>query len=156
GDFMRFNASALTDIHLYSSNRKGEFNVNSDIQNVYIMSFIGFFLIMLASVNFMNLSTAQSLTRVKEVGIRKTLGSGRWGLIRQFLTESILISLLSLLVSVGVAVIVLPFLNTLAGLNIIIPFTNPFFWLALVLTAVLLGILSGGYPAFFLSKFLPL
>src|SRR5690606_18318052 len=74
GDYMDFNAIALTDIHLYSSDRKGEFSANSDIQNVYIMSFIGFFLIVLASVNFMNLSTAHSLTRAKEVGIRKTLG----------------------------------------------------------------------------------
>lgn len=155
GDYMDFNATALTDIHLHSSDRRGEFSANSDIQNVYIMSFIGFFLIVLASVNFMNLSTAHSLTRAKEVGIRKTLGSNRLGLIRQFLTESSLISLFSLMLSIAVAVGVLPLFNNLAGKDLSIPFANPLFWIVVVCAALLLGLVSGSYPAFFLSQFVP-
>lgn len=155
GDFMRFNATALTDIHLYSTDREGEFSPNSDVENIYIMAFIGLFLIVLAAVNFMNLSTAHSLTRAKEVGIRKTLGSNRMGLVRQFLTESVLISLLSLLVAIGIAVLALPFFNNLAEKNISIPFSNPVFWLLLIFATIALGILSGGYPAFFISRFTP-
>jgi putative ABC transport system permease protein len=155
GNFMNFNATALTDIHLYSSDREGEFSTNSDIQNVYILSVIGLFLILLASVNFMNLSTAHSLKRAKEVGIRKTLGSNRFGLIRQFLTESVLISFLSLLTAMGIAAIALPFFNILSDKSISIPFSSPFFWLILLSTALLLGLLSGSYPAFFMSRFIP-
>ncbi|MEQ9413414.1 MAG: FtsX-like permease family protein, partial [Cyclobacteriaceae bacterium] len=155
GNFMRFNTTALTDIHLYSSDREGEFSVNSDIQNVYIMSFIGCFLLLLASVNFMNLSTAQSLKRAKEVGIRKTLGSNRWGLIRQFLTESSLISFLSLWLAILVTGLMMPLFNDLSGKSISIPFGNPFFWVLLIGATFLLGLFSGSYPAFFMSRFIP-
>ncbi len=155
GNFMRFNTTALTDIHLHSSDRRGEFSPNSDIQNVYIMTFIGFFLILLACVNFMNLSTAYSLKRSKEVGIRKTLGSNRFGLVRQFLTESSLISLLSLILAVFIALIALPYFNVLADKSIEIPYLNIGFWVILLLSGLVLGLLSGGYPAFFLSRFVP-
>ncbi len=155
GNFMRFNTTALTDIHLYSSNRRGEFSPNGDIQNVTIMSVIGFFLLLLAAVNFMNLSTAQSLKRAKEVGIRKTLGSSRFGLIKQFLTESILLSMFSLLIAVFIAALLLPLFNELAGKSIAIPLTNPLFWILLLSGGLLLGLISGGYPALFMSRFIP-
>lgn len=155
GNFMRFGAIALTDIHLHSPNIKGELNANSDIQNVYILSFIGLFLILLASVNFMNLSTARSLKRAKEVGIRKTLGSNRAGLIKQFLTEAGLISFISLLLAVALATLALPYFNELSGKAIVMPFNNPVFWLILVLTSLVLGLISGSYPAFLMSKFAP-
>lgn len=155
GDFMRFNTTALTAIHLYSADREGEFSANSDIQNVYIMSFIGFFLLLLASVNFMNLSTAQSLKRAKEVGIRKTLGSNRLGVIRQFLTESFLISFLSLWLAIFIAIIVMPFFNELSGKSISIPFDQSIFWLLLVAATFFLGLFSGSYPALFMSRFIP-
>ena len=95
GNYVNFYTQPLTDIHLYS-HRDAEMSANSSIQNVYILAFIGLFLIVLASVNFMNLSTAQSLKRAKEVGVRKTLGSKKLDLIRQFLIESGLISFISL------------------------------------------------------------
>lgn len=155
GDFMNFNTTALTDIHLYSSDRRGEFSPNSDIQTVYIMSFIALFLIVLACVNFMNLSTAHSLNRAKEVGIRKTLGSARMELIKQFLTESSLVSLFSLALAVVITLLALPFFNNLAETKIIVPFANPAFWMVLICTALLLGLMSGLYPAFFLSRFVP-
>ncbi len=155
GDYMRFNAIALTDIHLHSIDREGEFSPNSSIGNVYIMSFIGLFLLVLACVNFMNLSTAHSLTRAKEVGIRKTLGSDRLGIIKQFLVESAVISLLALVFSIGITSLVLPLFNQLAGKEISIPFASLAFWVALLAAGMLVGLVAGGYPAFFMSRFSP-
>ncbi len=154
GNFMIFGATALTDIHLYSD-RRGEMSSNSDIKNVYILSFIGFFLLVLAAVNFMNLSTAHSLKRAKEVGIRKTLGSDRVGLIRQFLTEAGVITALSLLMGVLLAITALPYFNELAEKSISFPFQSLVFWMAIVVAAILLGLLAGAYPAFFMSGFIP-
>ena len=155
GNYMRFNSIPLTDIHLYSIDREGEFSSNSDIENVYIMSVIGLFLIVLASVNFMNLSTAHSITRAKEVGIRKTLGSSQLGVIKQFLAESALASFLSLGLAIGITAIALPLFNQLAEKEISIPFSNPLFWLSLFTAGVLLSLAAGGYPAFFMSRFAP-
>ncbi len=154
GNYINYSAMPLTNIHLYSSN-KTELSTNSNIQTIYILFFVALFLVILAVVNFMNLSTAQSMKRAKEVGVRKTLGSNRSDLIRQFLTESGLICFLSLLLAVGVAFLVLPAFNDLAGKDISIPFENPVFWLALLGATLVLGILSGTYPAFFMSKFIP-
>lgn len=156
GNYMAWSTLALTDIHLHnSSGRRSELSPNGDIQNVYILSLIGFFLILLACVNFMNLSTAYSLKRAKEVGIRKTLGSNRFSLIRQFLTEAGLISFLSLLLAVAIATIAMPYFNQLSGKSISVPFDNPVFWMILILATVILGLFSGSYPAFFLSNFAP-
>ncbi len=154
GNYLRYNTIPLTDIHLYS-NKQTELSSNSSIENVYILSFIGLFLILLASVNFMNLSTANSLKRTKEVGVRKTLGSNKSDLIRQFLTESSLISFISLVFAIGLARLALPVFNNLADKAISIPFTNPFFWLILIGATFFLGLLAGSYPAFFMSKFKP-
>lgn len=154
GNYMNFSTIALTDIHL-SENRDAEISPNNSIQNVYILSFIALFLIVLASVNFMNLSTASSLKRAKEVGIRKTLGSNRSGLIQQFLTESGLIAFLSLVLAIIIAAIALPFYNDLSGKALSIPYLNPFFWLIMLASTIVLGLLSGSYPAFFMSNFIP-
>ncbi|NRB46723.1 MAG: ABC transporter permease [Saprospiraceae bacterium] len=154
GNFMIFGATALTDIHLHSD-RRGEMSSNSDISNVYILSFIGFFLLILAAVNFMNLSTAHSLKRAKEVGIRKTLGSDRKGLIRQFLTEAGVITALALIMGVLLAITALPYFNELAEKEISFPFSHLVFWALLLGAALLLGLLAGAYPAFFMSRFLP-
>ncbi len=154
GNYYRYHTMPLTDIHLYSY-RQSEMSANSSIQNVYILSFIALFLIVLASVNFMNLSTAHSLKRAKEVGIRKTLGSNKGELIRQFLTESGLIAFISLLLALIIAIVVLPFFNDLSGKSISIPYSGPFFWLILFLATLLLGLFSGSYPAFFMSRFMP-
>ncbi len=154
GNHFNLSTIPLTDIHLHSQ-RDSEYSANGSIQNVYILSFIGLFLIILASVNFMNLSTAQSLKRSKEVGIRKTLGSSKFELIRQFLTESGLITFASLLIALILAVIAMPFFNELSGKEISIPFTNPLFWLIILFAGLILGVFSGIYPAFFMSKFAP-
>ncbi len=154
GNHLIFSTMPLEDIHLHS-NMVAEVTQNNNIQSIYILSFIAIFLIVLAAVNFMNLSTAHSLKRAKEVGVRKTLGSNKIELIKQFLTESGLISLLSLVLAMLIVVIVLPSFNSLAGKDISLPFTNPVFWLILVIATIVLALLSGSYPAFFMSKFIP-
>ncbi|WP_422082862.1 ABC transporter permease [Ulvibacterium sp.] len=154
GNHLIYSTIPLTDIHL-KSDRVAEISGNNNIQSIYILSFIAIFLIVLASVNFMNLSTAHSLKRAKEVGIRKTLGSNRRELIRQFLVESGLVSFGSLLVAFVLAILILPYFNTLADKDISMPYANPFFWLILLVSGVLLALFSGSYPAFFISKFVP-
>lgn len=154
GNHLNFSTIPLLDIHL-NSDLEDEMSANSSMQNVYILSFIGMFLIVLASVNFMNLSTAHSLRRSKEVGIRKTLGSTKVGLLQQFLMESGLITFISLILAVAIAILVLPFFNSLAGRAIEIPFSSPLFWAVLLMATILLGLVSGSYPAFFMSRFMP-
>jgi putative ABC transport system permease protein len=154
GNHLIYSTIPMTDIHL-KSDRVAEISANNDIQSIYILSFIAVFIIVLACVNFMNLSTAHSLKRAKEVGIRKTLGSNKGELIRQFLIESGLVSFGSLLLALVFAIIALPFFNDLADKNISMPYTNPFFWLILLASGSALGLLSGSYPAFFMSKFIP-
>ncbi len=155
GNYWEHKIMPLTDIHLYS-NRQSELSANSSIQNVYILSFIALFLIILATVNFMNLSTAHSLKRSKEVGIRKTLGSNKTELIRQFLTESGMVAFISLIIALIIAMIVLPFFNDLSGKEITIPYANFIFWLIVLFTTLILGLFSGSYPAFFMSRFMPI
>ena len=154
GNYLNYELMPLSDIHLKSS-KMAEMSPNSSSQNVYILFFIGLFLIILASVNFMNLSTAHSLKRAKEVGIRKTLGSEKSGLIRQFLTESVMVAMLSLLFGLILAIAFLPLFNNLASKSISVPYANPFFWLILLVSSLLLGLFSGSYPSFFLSRFSP-
>ena len=154
GNHLIYSIMPLTDIHL-NSHMVAEISANNDMQSVYILSFIAIFLIVLASVNFMNLSTAHSLKRAKEVGVRKTLGSNKIELVRQFLVESGLISFLSLALALVLAIIALPFFNTLADKDISIPFASPIFWMILFGSVVVLGLFSGSYPAFFMSRFKP-
>ena len=154
GNHLIYSIMPLTDIHL-NSHMVAEISANNDMQSVYILSFIAIFLIVLASVNFMNLSTAHSLKRAKEVGVRKTLGSNKIELVRQFLVESGLISFLSLALALVLAIIALPFFNTLADKDISIPFASPIFWMILFGSVVVLGLFSGSYPAFFMSSFKP-
>ncbi len=152
GNYMHYSTIPLTDIYLHSG-RGPEFSPVSDIKNVYILGAIALILLILASVNFMNLSTAHSLKRAKEVGIRKTLGSQRKSLIWQFLTESGLIAMGSLVFAIIIAAAVMPLYNDLSGKDLSIPFANPFFWLILLVATLALGFLSGSYPALFMSRF---
>ena len=150
-----FYLTPLTDIHL-RSNRIGELDANGSIQYVYIFSAIAVFILLIACVNFMNLSTARSANRAKEVGIRKVLGSMRGGLITQFLFESVLISLISLVLALGMAALLLPVFNQLSGKEMAIGvFVRPWMVPVTLGLVVMVGMLAGGYPAFFLSAFQP-
>jgi len=156
GDHFRCPIFPLTDVHLYS-NKSGELEANSNIQFVYIFSVIAVLILLIACVNFMNLSTARSANRAKEVGIRKVAGSTKGHLILQFLTESILLSLLSLVLALGIAVLLLPLFNQLAGksLHADALFSGRFL-LMLILLVLVVGCLAGSYPAFYLSSFQPI
>jgi putative ABC transport system permease protein len=156
GNYMNINLTPLTDIHL-KSDRIAELSANSSIQNVYIFSAIAIFILVIACVNFMNLSTARSANRAKEVGVRKVLGTQRSNLISQFLTESVLLSLIAFIIALGISLLLLPFFNQLASKQFTLsPFEHPLLLPALLVFAVLVGILAGSYPALYLSAFKPI
>ncbi|MFD2100101.1 ABC transporter permease [Flagellimonas iocasae] len=155
GNYVVYSTMPMTDIHLHS-HRVAELSSNNDIQSIYILSFIALFLIVLASVNFMNLSTAYSLKRAKEVGVRKALGSKKGELIRQFMMESGVVSLISLIFALIIASAALPFFNDLSNKDIAIPYFSWGFWLIALLSTITLALLSGSYPAFFMSRFMPI
>jgi putative ABC transport system permease protein len=155
GNHFMYPVMPLNDIHLYS-NKSYEFESNSDITYVYIFSVVAVFILLIACVNFMNLSTARSSNRAKEVGIRKVAGSTRPALIAQFLMESVLTSFLSLLLALAIAALLLPFFNQLAGKQMTV-WTLYSTWLMPVLLGliVVVGCVAGSYPAFYLSSFQP-
>ena len=142
----------LTDIHL-QSNMEAEMKVNGSLSQVYIFISISIFILLLACINFMNLATARSAERAKEVGVRKALGSLKKQLIAQFLTESVIISLLSLVLALVMISFVLPYFNNLAGKSINIDYSNINIIGGLILFSILVGLLAGIYPAFIISSF---
>ena len=146
----------LTDIHLRSSFAY-DLGTNGDIQYIYIFGAIALFMLLIACINFMNLSTAGASKRAKEVGIRKVLGSVKMALTNQFLVESFLLTAIALLLAIGIVYLALPFFNDLAGKQLTLNFiANVWLLPALLLFGLLVGILAGSYPAFFLSSFKPI
>lgn len=156
GNYINFNITPLTDIHLRSE-RIAELSANSSIQTIYIFSAIALFILLTACVNFMNLSTAQSANRAKEVGVRKVLGTQRHNLVRQFLTESVLMSLIAFIIALAISLLLLPFFNHLAFKHFTLsPFEHPLLLPLLLLFSVVTGVVAGSYPAFYLSAFKPI
>lgn len=141
--------------HLYSEFKDGV-NVGGAIQYVWMFGTIGVFVLLLACINFMNLSTAQSEKRAKEVGIRKTLGSLRRQLIVQFFNESLLTVIFAFVLSLVFVSLALPFFNQVADKQISILWDNPFFWLLSLLFILATALIAGSYPAFYLSSFKPI
>lgn len=155
GNKLEYSLMPLTAIHLHS-NYSFEITPSGNIQYVYIFSAVALFILILACINFMNLSTARSAKRAKEVGIRKVLGTERKTLIAQFLAESTLTAFISLMIALVIAYLVLPLFNNVAAKSLsinelltvqILPF--------LFLLPFVVGLLAGSYPALFLSKFKP-
>ncbi len=143
----------ITDIHLHTST-KYDLEPNGDISYVYIFGVLAVFILLLACINFTNLSTASSARRSKEVGIRKVMGSLKEWLITQFLVESVMLTLFSMLLALGVVYLMLPYFNNLAGKHIGIGFFLNFKAIGMGIGLTLLvGVLAGLYPAFFLSSF---
>jgi putative ABC transport system permease protein len=156
GSYYRYGMIPLTDIHLKSKETLG-LGINGDIQYVYIFSIVALFVLLIACINFMNLSTARSSKRAKEVGIRKVLGSVRQQLMVQFFAECVLLSFLALIVALGLVAILLPFFNDISGKMLSINNLFSFkFFVALAVLPVLVGLLAGSYPAVFLSSFEPI
>lgn len=155
GNMLNYSLMPLTKIHLYSQ-RYPELEANGNIQYVYIFSAVALFILLIACINFMNLSTARSVSRAKEVGIRKVLGTRRKSLISQFLSESTLMAFISLILAIVITYFVLPGFNDIAAKSMSIrDIFNPTFLPFLIALPFIVGLLAGLYPAFFLSKFKP-
>lgn len=140
--------------HLYQDFENGV-NAGGSIQFVWLFGIIGVFVLLLACINFMNLSTARSEKRAREVGIRKAVGSFRIQLISQFFCESLLVTVLAFVLCILIGLLLLPAFNDIAGKKISIPLGNPLFWIAGISFSVITGLLAGSYPALYLSSFRP-
>ncbi|MEO5909265.1 MAG: ABC transporter permease [Pelobium sp.] len=140
---------------LYSKAANGKL-IDGEISNVWRMGRIAIFILLIACINFMNLSTARSEKRAKEVGVRKVAGAGRASLVFQFLSESIILTFIAAILALLLALCFLPSFNILVGKSLSIPYFNPVFWLLLIAFIFITGILAGSYPAFFLSAFQPI
>ncbi|HEY1870347.1 MAG TPA: ABC transporter permease, partial [Chitinophagaceae bacterium] len=140
--------------HLYSEFKNG-INTGGAIEYVWMFGIIGIFVLLLACINFMNLSTARSEKRAKEVGIRKAIGSLRIQLMNQFFCESLLMAAMAFCVALILVQLALPLFNELSDKNMSVLWTNPFFWMICILFALFTGIIAGVYPALYLSSFKP-
>ena len=145
----------MSDWHLQPIDRKGVID-DKPVRMVWLVSTIGLFVLLLACINFMNLSTARSEKRAKEVGIRKTIGSMRRQLIYQFFSESFLVVLFSFVWSCLIVSLLLPWFNDLSAKEMILPWNNFYFWLISVGFIFITGLLAGSYPALYLSSFKPI
>ena len=156
GNGYNYYLQPLPKIHLIS-HLEGELRPNGSLQAIYIFSIVAVFILLLACINFINLATARSIERAKEVGIRKTFGSEKKSLIAQFLTESTLLSFMSMLLSAGIVFLLLPLFNDISGkelrLSDLFTFQNLFL---LLLFSLITGLVAGIYPAFVLSSFKPI
>ncbi|HEY8920758.1 MAG TPA: ABC transporter permease [Chitinophaga sp.] len=150
-----FAIQSLKDIHLRSEGIDDGLH-HGDIRLVWLFGAVACFILIIACINFINLSTARSANRAKEVGLRKTIGSDRAGLVRQFLSESTLFSFLSFVLGIGLAWLLLPYFNSLSGQSLQFPWTA--WWLAplLIVSAMVVGVLAGLYPSLYLSSFQPI
>ncbi|MCP4314073.1 MAG: FtsX-like permease family protein [Bacteroidetes bacterium] len=155
GITIEYELMKLTDIHLHSESGM-EPQPTGSIQYVVIFSIVAFFLILIATLNYINLATARSAKRAREISLRKVIGSGRRLLITQFLTESTMLTFFSLLLSIGLLIILLPQLNMLSGKDFSLEVLGrPVAIFSLVGIMILVGILGGAYPALYLSRFSP-
>lgn len=146
----------IIDIHLKSTSQ-GEPEPTGSYAYVVILGIVALFLILIAAMNYMNLATARSTKRAREVGLRKVVGSNRWSLILQFLTESTVLTFISLILSLVLVILLLPQFNLLAGKSFEMSvLVSPVVLISLIAVIVVVGILGGSYPAFYLSKFSPL
>lgn len=154
GNYLTLHLRPLTDIHLHSHLRN-ELEANGDINYVYLFSVIAIFILIIACINFMNLATARSVKRAREVGIRKVMGSTRTNLTIQFLAESIILSVVAFLMALALTDLTLPTFNFITDMHLSIPYHDVTMGLSLALAAIVVGIAAGLYPGFVLSGFKP-
>jgi ABC-type antimicrobial peptide transport system permease subunit len=154
--YIRLGIQRSGDMYLHSNFDKNGNLSGGRIQYVKLFSIVAVFILLIACINFMNLTTARSIKRAKEIGIRKVVGAVRFSLIRQFIGETLFIVLITILIALAlVTVLLLPF-NQLTGKEIHIPFHDPLFWLSIVGLLFITGFISGSYPALYLSSFQPI
>ncbi|PSR55348.1 ABC transporter permease [Adhaeribacter arboris] len=154
GQNMTLDLQPLRAIHL-DTNTQFDFAEQGNKSNVYIFSAIAIFILLIACINFMNLASARSAGRAKEVGVRKVLGAYKQHLISQFLSESTLLTFVAVVLSLGLIILILPYFNAFAEKHLAIPFGNPWLYVFLAGIGLVVGLLAGSYPAFFLSSFEP-
>jgi len=151
----KFFLQPIKSIHLHS-HYYDEISVNSDIRYIYLFSSIAFLILVIACINYMNLSTARSIKRSREVGIRKAVGATRGQLIKQFFGESLFFSLIALIASIAIVLLVLPAFNNFLEKELSFnPMNNPLLILIFVLTVLFAGLFSGSYPALYVSSLRP-
>lgn len=151
---IELDVQRFRDKYLHSNFKNGEL-AGGRIQYVTLFSVVAVFILLIACINFMNLTTARSVKRAKEIGIRKVVGAFRIALIRQFMGEALWIVILSFMLSLVCVSLLLPAFNTIVQKQISIPFSDPVFWITLGSLTLLTGLVSGSYPALYLSSFSP-
>ncbi len=145
----------LTDINLHSAHIDFQSSKRNDIKIIWIFGIVALFILIIASINFVNLSTAKSANRAKEVGVRKVVGSSRNSLIGQFLTESVLITVIAFAIGILLSWIMMPLFREMSGKALHLPWLSPLFIPIVLLASIGVGILAGLYPSFYLSRFKP-
>jgi ABC-type antimicrobial peptide transport system permease subunit len=154
-DYIRLGIERYSDVYLHSNFDKSGNISGGRIQYVRLFGIVAIFILLIACINFMNLTTARSVKRAKEIGVRKVVGAVRFALIRQFMSEALLTVMLSVAVALLIVTFVLPSFNLLTGKHISIPFNNPWFWVDITGLLLVTGFISGSYPALYLSSFRP-
>ncbi len=155
GNFIHYNLQPLEDVHLGSDGYLDAFEPGGSMAYVYIFSAVALFILIIACINFMNLSTARSAGRAREVGVRKALGSQRHHLISQFLTESLLVTAIAFVLGLLLADFFMPSFNQIANKDLSLPWGEWWFVPGILGGVTLIGLIAGTYPAFFLSAFRP-
>ncbi len=155
-DWMTPELQPLTDIHLYST-LQAEVQPTGNITYIYLFAMVAAFILLIACINFMNLATARSANRAKEVGLRKVVGAERAQLIKQFLGESLVYAVVAMILAIAIVEFFLPTFNSLIGKDMDVAYTeNIMVWVGLIGTTLIVGLLAGSYPAFFLARFRPI
>ncbi|HNP17471.1 MAG TPA: ABC transporter permease [Fulvivirga sp.] len=152
--FLRLNE--MSKWHLYSEFENGKSVMSERLKYIWLFLLIAVFVLSLAIINFINLNTARSERRSKEIGVRKSIGSLKRQLVSQFLTESILISFIGFVFALALIVITIPWFSSISGKEIILPFGSIWFWIIGLGTTVIIGLMAGSYPAFYLASFNPI
>ena len=140
--------------YLHSSFKNGYID-GGRIEYVNLFMIVAVFILLIACINFMNLATAQSAKRAKEVGLRKVVGAARSSLVKQFIGEALLLTLFAIIIAIILSATLLPAFNSLTGKQLSIPFAQPLFWLSIIALIILTGFVAGSYPALFLSSLNP-
>lgn len=153
-DYIRLGIERYGDVYLHSNFKNGELS-GGRIQYVQLFSIVAVFILLIACINFMNLTTARSAKRAKEIGVRKVVGAARFGLIRQFIGEAFLVVMSSAIIAWAIVLSTLPLFNQLTGKQITLPLNSSLFWLSTVGLLLITGFASGSYPALYLSSFNP-
>jgi putative ABC transport system permease protein len=151
---LRVGLQRFSDKYLYGNFVNGK-PVSGRIEYIRIFSSIAIFILLIACINFMNLATAQSAKRAKEVGLRKVVGSSRGQLVGQFFAESLAFSFIAMIISVLLLILLLPSFNQFTGKHIVLQLTHPAFWTSLIMLMLLTGLVAGSYPALYLSSLKP-